>query len=571
MFDPLMVFLFLLHMGLLIGATGWVLAKRAVPVREWPLLGLVLLWGGLVFGSHFAGFVNGLNSLWVYVPASFLGLGVMVACFTFVWKIPTTKPLVPAPGFSFVTIENPKVEKFLRRFFLITLGVFGLISVVLGLSVYPDNADSMIYRLPRAVWYVSHANWLHPFISPDNRLVYYPLDGVMLYVPLVLYNLPGTVHSIPSLLSWASIVYIAYRFARELGAQRVIALFVAWLVGLTPSILAQATSTNDEIIAAAVLFCGLYMAWRWLVSGRSFYFFMAGMAVALSAGTKLHIVFLMPIIGVAALIALWYAVRKPELFRVWGNAIGWKAFFMTVAIMLVMFVPFLFYNYASTGRFYFFDDFKAQVFNLSASLHVWFQNLLIYSSQMILSPIADMNFWPVANDRQRMNTAINQIFNPLIKPFIDPNPAFYHLNYRFVGVTIPVSVRFVEFSLWSGFVWLLWPFQAALSLKQKSVMRPLFFLLAITPLFWLIFWSSVTLYMEGTATYFTFYLICAAPAVAMAFTHIQRPLLNDLRWVALVFVGATNLLICHNLVMYSGFRALPDLYYARTWPYDWLL
>ncbi|MDD3181785.1 MAG: hypothetical protein PHD48_03140 [Alphaproteobacteria bacterium] len=571
MFDAVMILSSIGHACVLIALLILACRKGALPVHDWPFLILLLLWGSLVFAGHGAGLLDKLNTLSVYIPATLVGVGIMSALFLSLAKIPASPPLLSAASLSFTRIENPKIERFLWRFLLITLALFAVISVVLAMSVYPDNADSMIYRLPRTVWYVSHGNFLHPFTSPDNRLVYYPLDGVMLYVPLVLYNLPGTFHSIPSLISWTMVVYIAYRFARELGAQRVLALFSAWLVGLTPSILAQATSTNDEILASAVFFCALLMGWRWLVTGRHVYFFMAGLAIGLSAGTKLHIVFLMPIVAIALLLALWSIYKNPKLFSLWAQAIGWKTGAMTLALLLIMFAPFLLYNYVSVGRLYFFDDFKDQVFNLSASFQVGFQNLLIYTSQMIFSPLADMNFWPVANDRQRFNTAINQIFNPLIKPLIDTNPAYYHLNYRYVGVTIPVSVRFVEFSLWSAFVWLLWPFQAALSLKQKFSLRSLFFLFAITPLFWLVFWSFTTLYMEGTATYFTFYLICAAPASVMVFTKIRRPLINELRWVAVVLVTISNLVICHNLVMYSGFRALPDLYYAKTWPYDWLL
>lgn len=572
MFDPVMILASLAHAGALIALLVLVCRYLKVQVREWPFFVALLLWGGMVFAGHGAGALHGLGSLSVYVPATFLGLGVMLVFFHGMWQTPVGKPLLAQPKLSIATIENPKTVKFLTWFLWISLALFGVISLVIGMSVFPDNADSMIYRLPRAVWYSSNGTLLHPFTSPDNRLVYYPLDGVLLYIPLVLYGLPGTFHSIPSLISWAFVVYTAYRFAREFGADKLIALFTAWLVGLTPSILAQATSTNDEILSSAVFLCGLFMAWRWLVTGRHAYFFMAGLAVSLSAGTKLHIVFLLPIIAIAVAIALWHIVKKPELLRQWGQAIGWKTAIVTLIIMAIMFAPFLFYNYASVGRFYFFDDFKKEVFNLGASLQVSFQNLLIYTSQMIISPIADLNFWPIANDRQRFNTAINQIFNPLIRPLLDDNPEYYHLGYRFVGVTIPVSVRFVEFSLWSAFIWLLWPFQAALSLKQKSFpLRGLLFLLAITPPFWLVFWSFSTLYMEGTATYFTFYLVCAVPAALMIFGAIKRPMINEIRWVVVAFVTFTNLLISHNLVMYSGFRALPDLYYSKTWPYDWLL
>lgn len=571
MFDPVMIASSLVHALVLIGLLVFVCHKVKMPRYEWPFLVLLLLWAGLVLAGHGASALKSLNNLSVYIPATFLGVGLMALFFHRLQRIAPAAPLVPLPQVTFLEIESEKTRKYLFRFLAITLGLFAVISFVIGMSVYPDNADSMIYRLPRAVWYVSSGSFLHPFESLDNRLVYYPLDGIALYVPLVLYGLPGTFHSIPSLISWAMVVYATYRFSRELGAARFLSLFAAWIVGLTPSILAQATSTNDEILASAVLLCSLYMGWRWLVTGRHVYFFMAGLALSLSAGTKLHIVFLMPIIAIAVLIAAWHTYKNAGTVQKWAKAIGWRTAITTVLMMVVMFAPFLIYNYASVGRFYFLSEFKNDVFNLSASLQVGFQNLLIYLSQMILSPLADLNFWPVANDRQRFNTALNQIFNPFIAQWLDNDPSHYHLGYRFVGITIPVSVRFVEFSLWSAFIWMLWPLQAKLILKKKMPVKPLFFLLAMTPPFWLLFWSFATLYMEGTATYFTFYLICAAPVAVLVFLPIARPVWNELRWVIITIVALANLVICHNLVMYSGFRALPDLFYARTWPYDWLL
>jgi hypothetical protein len=70
-----------------------------------------------------------------------------------------------------------------------------------------------------------------------------------------------------------------------------------------------------------------------------------------------------------------------------------------------------------------------------------------------------------------------------------------------------------------------------------------------------------------------FYLLpyLRGPASVFFFCKERSALQNEFRWVTFALVALTNLLICHNLVMYSGFRALPDLVYAKKWPYDWLL
>ncbi len=569
MFDWVLTPLAFLHILSLAGAVVFACHRWGVPWRDWPYVTVVLLWVDLVLTAHVAGLSQSMGRLDVYVPVSYGVMAIVIGAWGYVHRLAPAVPLMIPPQLEFAALTHLKTRKFLYAFLIGTLAVFTLVVIVLGNSVYPDNADSMIYRLPRAFWYVSNGSFMHPFDSLDKRITFYPLDGIALYVPLVIYNLPGTMHSYPSQLAWAMLVYTVYRFARALGAERLIALLAAWMVGLTPSILAQSISTNDEILTSVVLLIGLYMGWRWLVSGQRSYFLLAATAVGLSVGTKLHIVFLTPIIAAAIAIALWQVRKKPTLLGTWLKAIGWKTGLLSLLSMILMFTPFLIYNYFSTGRFYNLGDFAGDVFNLRASLRGSLQNLLIYTAQMTLSPIADMNFWPVANDRQHFNAVLNSIFDPLIKPLLDTDQSFYHFSYRFVGITLPVSVRFVEFSLWSAFIWLLWPWQGALALRQKFPMRPLFFLLAITPPLWLVLWSFSTLYMEGTATYFTYYLVCAAPAAVFAFAPIRRHMLNELRWVVVVLVALTSLLISFNLVMYSGFRAIPDLFYARVWPYDW--
>jgi len=569
MFDPLMLFLAMSHALLLAGGVVYACHRWRVPWRDWPFHVYVMLWAALVLAGHLASMTQALNKPALYAPASFVGLALVLAVFWRVHRLPQTPALAVAPKLAFAPVAHDQTRRVMGWVLGVSFGLATLAALVIAASVYPDNADSMIYRLPRAFWYVSNGSFLHPFDSVDKRVTFYPVNGVALYVPLVLYNLPGTAHNVPSVLTWMAICYAVYRFGRGLGAERVLAFFATWLVALTPGILAQSISTNDELLAAGVLLIGFYLGWRWLLTGSRGYLLLAGMAAGLSVGTKLHIVFLAPLILAALLVAAWHVWKQPQLLRRWGAAIGWRTAAWTLLMTALMVVPFLIYNYLSSGRMYFVEDFAHDVFNLGASLRGAAQNMLIYFSQMTISPIADLNMWPDANVRAKFNIALNDLFNPWLMPLISMDQAYYHMSYRFGGVTIPTSVRFVEFSLWSGFVWMLWPFQARLALRQDSALRAVFFLFALTPFVWLLFWSITTLYMEGTATYFTFYLICAAPAAIFSFAAIRRAVWNDVRWVVVVIVAVSNFIIGMNMFNYSGFRALPDLYYARVWPFDW--
>lgn len=571
MFDPINFAGFLLHFALLVAGIVYACRKAGLPRQDWPFLIYLLVWVDLVLTAHIASLFGALGNLWIYLPISFVVLGGLVLLVLNFAATKNAVPLLQRPQLEFTTIENPKIRKFLLVALLAMLAYAAFVSILIGNLVYPDNADSMIYRLPRAFWYASHGSFMHPFISDDNRITYYPVNGVALYIPIVLYHLPGTIFSYPSLVTWGILVLLAYRFARELGAERLLALAACCLVGLTPGILAQANSTNDEILAATALAVGMLMFWRWLLSARPIYFILAIASVGLSAATKPHIVFLLPFFVGLLGVAIWAIRKKPEILRQWFSAIGWRTGWIACAALVTLAVPFMIYNHLSVGTFTHTQSFAGDVFNTTGNLQTIFQNFLIYLSQMMISPIADLNVWPVANDRQVFNTELNDIFNALIGPMLSLDPKHYHFNYRFVGVTLPTSVRFVEFSLWSGFVWLLWPLQAYLAGKQKFPLKLPFILIGLIPAIWLIFWCVTTLYMEGTATYFTFYLACAAPAAVLVFTKIHSVLKNDLRWIIVGFVMLTSLVISHNMFMFSGFRSIPDLFYAKKLPFDWNL
>lgn len=558
-----------LHMALL-AAVALMTAKRLkVPRGDWPLIAVILVWADLVLAGHFASMFHALNQVPTYFFATLVGMGALIGLLKCCYE--SGPPLLAEHHFAFPEV-SPKFRKALFWILGVSLGLALALTLVVVFSIYPDNADSIIYRLPRAYWYVSNGSLLHPFDAIDRRLTFYPLDGVALYVPLVLYGVSGVFHNLPSFIMWLAAIYTTYRFARAWGADRLFALFAMWLIAMTPNIMAQATSTNDEIITAAGMLMSMFMALRWLTSGKRTYFFLMATAMGLGIGTKLHVVFLMPMILVACGITAWRAYKNPVAFKKWSRAIGLRTALVSGAMFSVMAGSFLIYNYLSCGRLYFLNEFANDVFNLDAKVQGIFQNFVIYISQMTLAPISDLNFWPDVHVRGAFSAMLNKLTNPFIVPLIDQNPKLYHFGYRFVGVTIPTSVHFVEFSLWGGFVWALWPFQLSAARKQETFpLKYLFFILAATPLCWLMLWSVTTLYMEGTATYFAFYLMIASPAAVATFLRINKSTLNELRWILVAFVVLSNIIIVGNILAYSGFRSVTDIVRTAHWPYDWQL
>jgi len=565
-----MVAMGILHLATLAGLIVLYCRHIGLPWREWPLMVFLLLWASLVLAGYLLSPFDALNYLPAYIIANLIGLVLVLIGHNSVFAPARATPYGKISYPAFDEIINADRRHLLKWLLLGTLGAALIIHLIICFSFYPVNADSLNYRLARVFWYASHGNLLHPFVSADQRLTFYPVDGILLYVPLVLYGVTTVLFSIPSLFAWLAMSYVSYRFARALQAERLIALFAAWLVAMTPSILIEASSTNDEILTAVPLVIGLFFAWRWLVTGVEHYFFLAALGAGLCVGTKLHIFFLIPIILMALCWFVWFLWRRKESWRLWLPTVRLPVIFWSVAIFSITGPMFFILNYISTGQFYFFAHIYDQALNNTFSLQDAFQNFVIYVSSIIFAPIADLNFWQSFREREITNVHLNSIFAPLIAPFVDTDPKYFHLKYVFHGVIIPTSVLLVEYGLWPGFAWLLWPVQAIGFLRQTFTLRRFFLMLAATPVIWLVIWSCTTLYMEGVPTYFAFYLMCAAPAMVLCFVRLGTPLANKLRWWTIIFVVATNIIIDGNVGINNTFRGLWHFTEDQPFPYDWL-
>jgi hypothetical protein len=150
--------------------------------------------------------------------------------------------------------RNLNRAKLLLVIFLVATAALVIIgNLVLAYALLPANPDSIVYRFPRAYWYLAQGSLKHITNSGDPRVLYYPFNGTLAYVPLVHFQLGPRWFSLLSLLSWMICGLTTYAFARDLGGPRIAAAATAWIVCLTPNVLVQALSTNDEIIAATAM------------------------------------------------------------------------------------------------------------------------------------------------------------------------------------------------------------------------------------------------------------------------------------------------------------------------------
>ncbi len=120
-----------------------------------------------------------------------------------------------------------------------------------------------------------------------------------------------------SLACWLMAGLSTYVFARDLGGPRVVAAATAWTIFLTPNVLIQSLSTNDELIAAAPLLAGLFFLHRWYRARQPFDALLGVIGVAISAGTKLHISYYILLLATVAIALAWHPRAT------WSEVRGW--------------------------------------------------------------------------------------------------------------------------------------------------------------------------------------------------------------------------------------------------------
>jgi hypothetical protein len=545
-------------LGLVVILSGGV---KSVHLRLAPALIAIflLLWGVLILTAQILSLFSAINVTSVYVALSIVIAGVTSIGLR---AIPLERDLwFP----QFPLSVGSRVATILALFLVVTGALVLLGNFILAYGLLPANPDSVIYRFPRAYWYFGQGSLMHITNNAEPRPLYYPFNGTLAYLPLIHFRLGPRSFSMLSLLSWLVIALTTYLFARDLGGPRVIAAATAWLISLTPNVLIQSLSTNDEIIAAAPLLVGLYFLHRWYHGRQSFDALIGIIGVSISTGTKLHIMFYWPLLmGVAVMLVIHYRAVLSEA-RTWLNVRGISVLGVMVLASAVFSLSFIAYNLVSAGQATAWD-FNDQLLNKPFNWRAALQTIVLYTSQMVLTPIADLHIALDSTARSHHYEAFNRIFAPLFS-WVDNGPAFTSAFYRFSGVSSPSAVVFNEVTVFIGFTWLVALMSGAWLIRRWNDPRWMWARIHLASLpVWALTFAASTRYIDGFATYLSYATIVAAPALVYAFAPIGRPRLNRLRWALLGFVAATHCFFAVSVLFTSSPRNLISLWRAPHWP-----
>jgi len=519
----------------------------------------LLGWAALILTAQVLSLFSALHVTAAYVP---LSLALAAAAAILMRLVPLERELkLPMFGSSL----GPRAETALLWFLAGTGALAVLTNLLLVYGFLPSNPDSLVYRFPRAFWYFGQGSLMHFTNHAEPRPLYYPFNGTLAYLPLIHFQLGPRWFSLHSLVSWLMVGLTTYAFARDLGGSRAAAAATAWIACLTPNVLIQATSTNDEIIAAAPLLAGLFFLHRWYQGRQHFDFILAAVGLSISAGTKLHVMFYWPLlIAILAALAVHTRATLAEL-RTWLTLRG-ALVLATIAVLGAVFAfSFIVYNLASAGRATAWE-FNAQLLNTPFNVLAALQTVVLYTSQAVLTPIADLHIALDSTDRAHHYVAFNTIVQPLFG-WVNNGPEFTSAFYRFTGVNSPSAVVFNEQTVFIGFTWLVALIAGGWLLSRWSDSRWTWGRFHLASLaVWALTFAATTRYIEGFSVYLGYATIVTAPALVYALAPIERSSLNRARWALLAFVAMTHCFFALAVFFTSSPRNLIVLKRTPSWP-----
>jgi hypothetical protein len=198
--------------------------------------------------------------------------------------------------------------------FLGVLAVVLLYELVLGVTVPPNNWDSLTYHLARvAAWHQSDGiHWIAN--APTGRLnEFQPLAEQQI---LFLFVATGStaLFALPQYVAQLAIILAVYGVARRLGYGAAPAARAAALVATLSLVALESTTAQNDLVAASFPIVAAYL----LLGRGGLEELLAGVAIALGLGVKLTTALSLPVLVLLA----WRRGRRTLIRTSVGAAIG---------------------------------------------------------------------------------------------------------------------------------------------------------------------------------------------------------------------------------------------------------
>jgi hypothetical protein len=273
----------------------------------------ILCYGQLVLIGEIAGLLGQLGNRWFFLSCHVISLGLTFA----VWR-KYGSPSVAAPFKGLIKEHsNGELRKSVRSdpdLWLLGLAVaFAYFTgACLVLLVPPNTGDSMGTYMARVGQWISRGGF-YPWSTGNWAQIGYPINPQLQVLwTVVLWGhdrFAGAVQYVAAIVGMLSI----YGLARVLSAPKVQAAFAALTWATLPQILLQSTSTQTDLVFSSLFLSSIYLLCFGLKEQSRQAILVSALALALTAGTKQTLAFILPGIFLG-LIGVWFwnsrSVRK---------------------------------------------------------------------------------------------------------------------------------------------------------------------------------------------------------------------------------------------------------------------
>lgn len=315
----------------LLGAAALALARRLVSdPADRALATVVLFWTGVVLVSLGLAAGGRLGD-----PAWYFRTTLALALVTAL----VARRLPPAPAAA--APAGPAATRAARLVFGLTLAPVVAASLWLAAVYPPGNWDSLTYHLPRVMYYLGQGDLGH-FDTANYRQVFFPFHFNLLQLGALVHSAPTVTLTFLNLAAWLIAGLAVHRLCRLAGASGNAALLATWLALTATQVLAQATSTTNDLPAGAALLCAFASGLGWLQSRRPAQAVLAGLAAALALGTKLTLVFF----GPAAVLLVALGLARSGRGALGGVVRSWAPATLAAGALAA---PFALLNLAAQG------------------------------------------------------------------------------------------------------------------------------------------------------------------------------------------------------------------------------
>lgn len=310
---------------------------------------------------------------------------------------PEPKPATSGP---LADLPSPR----LLIFFCLTLLPLFYAGVRIAATYEPNNYDSLAYHLPRAMYYLGQNSLAH-FDTGNPRQIYFPFNSNLLQLFCLVYGTPAQSVNFINLILWASTGAALYRLSRLATCSVNAALIATWLTLTATQILAQATTTTNDLPTGMALLSALLFALRWRQTRLIRDALLAGLAAGLAAGSKLTVIFFGPAAGLLMVYFAWQHWRAGRLRTFLSGARSWIA---PGILAFALASPFALINLQEKGEWInkTYDFTLNRPFTIACAA----QTAKAYLVQFFIEPLHRLTFDPQVT--AQLNTWGEQFFFP---------------------------------------------------------------------------------------------------------------------------------------------------------------